>query len=173
MPRQKDQIWEHATNEGDRIRCNICQATFKGGITRIKYHLARITCNDVRPCPVVSDELCQIAKKAVEAIATGGKRKNRNFNLVEKGITPTSLHLTQAPSLVEPSSLKQKTLFAMTRKKEKEIADDALVKAMIICNILFNILRSEEFVAACAKIAEHGPGYVPPSSETARTKILA
>ncbi|KAL0433027.1 UNVERIFIED_CONTAM: hypothetical protein Slati_2637000 [Sesamum latifolium] len=61
----------------------------------------------------------------------------------------------------------------MTRKKEKEIADDALVKAMIISNISFNVLRSEEFVAACAKIAEHGPGYVPPSSETARTKILA
>ncbi|KAL0461872.1 UNVERIFIED_CONTAM: hypothetical protein Slati_0074800, partial [Sesamum latifolium] len=44
---------------------------------------------------------------------------------------------------------------------------------MIISNIPFNVLRSEEFIAACAKIAEHGPGYVPPSSETARTKILA
>ncbi|KAK2976349.1 hypothetical protein RJ640_014180 [Escallonia rubra] len=67
----------------------------------------------------------------------------------------------------------QQTISAMVNKRKKEVADSALVKRMIVNNIAFNVLRNEEFRMACMRMAEHGVGSVPPSSETARTKILS
>ncbi|KAG8378196.1 hypothetical protein BUALT_Bualt08G0112700 [Buddleja alternifolia] len=126
-----------------------------------------------RPCIAVSDDICEIAKKAVEAIGGGSRKRNEMPTLGGRDMNSASSHVTQLHPPVKGGSLKQKTIFAITRKNEKENADEALVKAMIVNNIPFNVLRSEEFVAACTKIAAHGKGYVPPSSETARTKYLA
>ena len=38
--------------------------------------------------------------------------------------------------------------------------------------IPFNVARSPYFINACAKIADFGKGYVPPSSEAIRTTLL-
>jgi Protein of unknown function (DUF 659) len=40
-------------------------------------------------------------------------------------------------------------------------------------NLSFNLLRSPDFKEAARAIARAGPGYEPPSSELARTKLLA
>ncbi|KAF9607682.1 hypothetical protein IFM89_038153 [Coptis chinensis] len=69
-------------------------------------------------------------------------------------------------SQVEKTNTKQLTLYVMLRKKEKEEADLEIARMVIANNLSFNLLRSPEFINAMEAVARHGPGYVPPSSET-------
>ena len=52
-----------------------------GGVTRLKYHLARLPGHDVIPCTVSSAEIVQ---KALEAIA----EKDRKIGARERELSP-------------------------------------------------------------------------------------
>ncbi|KAK1264084.1 hypothetical protein QJS04_geneDACA022322 [Acorus gramineus] len=66
----------------------------------------------------------------------------------------------------------QSSISSLIWKKEKQTADLAIGRFFIANNIAFNVARSPEFINAIGAVANHGPGYKPPSSETIRTKLL-
>ncbi|KAL5730716.1 hypothetical protein ACHQM5_003510 [Ranunculus cassubicifolius] len=70
------------------------------------------------------------------------------------------------------SNSAQPKILELVKKKEKEIADILGTKFCVANSLAFNIFRSEELRLRCLAIGQYGPGYVPPSSETARTKLL-
>ena len=65
-----------------------------------------------------------------------------------------------------------KTLNSLLKLVQKQEVDDALADLFYKSSIPFNVARSPYFVNACAKIAEFGKGYVPPSSKAIRTTLL-
>ena len=79
MPKALDPFWEYGEAVGGAnqalISCNLCGTKMSGGITRLKYHLAKLSAYDapdVMPCMVSSAEVIQ---KAREAIAEQDRKK--------------------------------------------------------------------------------------------------
>jgi len=79
MPKALDPFWEYGEAVGGAnqayISCNLCGTKTLGGITRLKYHLAKLSAYDadVMPCMVSSAEAIQ---KAREAIAEQDRKKD-------------------------------------------------------------------------------------------------
>jgi len=63
MPKALDPFWEYGEPDGGTNRaylsCKLCGTRMTGGVTRLKYHLARLTGHDVGICAVSSVELIQ------------------------------------------------------------------------------------------------------------------
>ena len=79
IPKALDPFWEYGEAVGGAnqalISCNLCGTKMSGGITRLKYHLAKLSAYDaadVMPCMVSSAEVIQ---KAREAIAEQDRKK--------------------------------------------------------------------------------------------------
>ena len=78
MPKALDPFWEYGevvggANQG-YISCKLCGTKMSWGVTRLKYHLARLSAHDadVMPCMVSSAE---VLHKALEAIVEQDKKK--------------------------------------------------------------------------------------------------
>lgn len=179
MPREKDAFWEFVEIEGGKLRCKFCNEQFKATITRMKYHLARLERNEVRLCTGVTDEVCDLAVKAINELE--GKNKKQKLNEANKSsVGSTSVSQSQVQSGSISSFLKegnegfqQPKIQLFIKKREKEHADMKIMSMIVSNNLSFNLLRSIEFKEAMVAVANHGPGYVTPSYETARTKLLA
>lgn len=69
MPKALDPFWEYGEPDGGTNRaylsCKFCGTKMSGGVTRLKFHLARLPKHDVMPCMVSSTKVIQ---KALEAI---------------------------------------------------------------------------------------------------------
>eukprot|EP00253_Pinus_taeda_P011616 PITA_11616 len=76
MPKALDPFWEYGSLDGGTNRayltCKLCGTKMTGGITRLKFHLARLSGHDVGVCTVSSPELIQ---KSLEAIEEKDKKK--------------------------------------------------------------------------------------------------
>ncbi|KAF8398168.1 hypothetical protein HHK36_017094 [Tetracentron sinense] len=76
MPRQKDPLWEYVTVvSSSKLRCNFCQEVFTGTITRLKYHLSKMSNRDVKPCPSVPDHVWEMAEKTMVEFEHSKKQK--------------------------------------------------------------------------------------------------
>ena len=69
MPKALDPFWKYGEPDGGTnpayLTCKLCETRMTGGVTRLKYHLARLNGHDVGICTVSSPEL---VRKALEAI---------------------------------------------------------------------------------------------------------
>eukprot|EP00253_Pinus_taeda_P002247 PITA_02247 len=85
MPKALDPFWEYGTSNGGsraNLSCKLCGATMTGGVTRLKYHLAKLPGHDVGLCTVSSAEL---VRKALEAIEEKDRKKEEaERNKVER-----------------------------------------------------------------------------------------
>ena len=76
MPKNLDPFWEYGIPDGGTNRaylsCKLCGDKMTGGVTRLKYHLARLLGHDVGICKVSSPELI---RKALEAIEEKDRKK--------------------------------------------------------------------------------------------------
>ncbi|KAL5706899.1 hypothetical protein ACHQM5_025007 [Ranunculus cassubicifolius] len=180
MPRQKDPLWEHAEVLGpDKNKCKFCNIEISGGISRLKYHWAKMSRNDVRVCAGVTDLVMEQALHAVNAMQDKPRvnKRQRDDAPFPPNLTATnsSSSVTSQLSALEAmghSNSAQPKILELVKKKEKEIADILGTKFCVSQSLAFNIFRSEELRLWCLAIGQYGPGYVPPSSETARTKLL-
>ena len=63
MPKALDPFWEYGNPDGGTNRAyltwKLCVTRMTGGVTRLKYHLARLSGHDVGVCTVSSPELIQ------------------------------------------------------------------------------------------------------------------
>jgi hypothetical protein len=71
MPRALDPMWEYGEPEEGSNRqaltCKLCKTHIKGGVYRLKYHLAKISGYDVGPCGKVTPEIMRAAHDAINA----------------------------------------------------------------------------------------------------------
>ena len=78
IPKDLDPFWEYGEVVGGAnrayISCKLCGTKMSGGVTGLKYHLARLPTHDadVMPCMVSSAEVIQ---KALEAIVEQDRKK--------------------------------------------------------------------------------------------------
>ena len=75
MPKALDPFWEYGELDGGTNRahlsCRLCGTKMVGGVTQLKYHLARFLRHDVIPFTVSSAEIIQ---KSLEAIVEKDKK---------------------------------------------------------------------------------------------------
>ena len=69
MTKQLDQMWEYGEPcKGDNrtnLRCKLCGMEIFGGITCLKYHLAKIPGHDVHIFPRATLDIVLIAKNSI------------------------------------------------------------------------------------------------------------
>jgi len=70
MPKALDPFWEHGIPEDgsnrQRLNCKLCGQLMTRGITRLKYHLAKIPGHDVGPCLKVEPKLMRVVHDALQ-----------------------------------------------------------------------------------------------------------
>jgi hypothetical protein len=70
MPRKLDAMWEYGDPEEgfnrQALYCKLCRMRMMGGITRLKYHLAKLLGHEVDICPNSTSKIMRISNKALE-----------------------------------------------------------------------------------------------------------
>ena len=83
MLRKLDPMWEYGDPKGgfnrQTLYCKLCGMRMMGGITRLKYHLARILGHEVDICPKSTLEIMHIANKVLEDLGL-----TRDYNKAKK-----------------------------------------------------------------------------------------
>ncbi|KAK1280266.1 hypothetical protein QJS04_geneDACA017688 [Acorus gramineus] len=177
MPRDKGKIWEHCerVGTGNKIKCKYCKEEFSCSIARMKFHLGGKVGKDIKVCNAVPDSVQTIARGLIEEAGKKGKKCGSENISSSSGLGSQTTNLIDLSVEEHDRQIRgvyQSTVSTLIRKKEKEAADLAIGRFFIANNIAFNVARSSEFINAIGAVANHGPGYKPPSSETIRTKLL-
>ncbi|XP_031487387.1 uncharacterized protein LOC116255646 [Nymphaea colorata] len=174
MPRLKDIFWSHAiqSDEG-KLTCKFCSEQYTGGITQFQYHLAGIHGNDVVACHNVPENIKQMAIKACRVIEDRPMEKGR----MQSG---SGSHLSVGSSCSVSNFFcgtlseggtgqgKKQTISSIMKKVEKDFVDKLLLKAIV----MNNLLRSVDFKNFVVGTTKFSPGYILPSIEATRTKLL-
>ena len=77
----KDPLWKHGiprviNGHVERIHCH---KHMTSGISRLKYHLVKIPCNDITPCEVCSEEVTREALTSLQKYAQSKAEKKKTF----------------------------------------------------------------------------------------------
>jgi hypothetical protein len=168
------------------LTCNLCSKRIYGGISRLKYHLAKITGFDVDICLNSSPEIMCIANQslidmikkrdAVEARKKELELANRNTgtSASEGGPIPHSsaigpstsaFHSSISPFFVSRSTPGgQPFIRSLIKRKETEEADKLVAKCFLWSDIPFNIANNPFYhsmfeVATIVSSGYRGPSY--------------
>ncbi|XP_042518479.1 uncharacterized protein LOC122092201 [Macadamia integrifolia] len=77
MGRQKDKFWQHAEQlDSSHFKYKFCEKQVFGGVTRLKYHLAKVSGHDVASCEKVSDDVQAETLLAINFESSSKKRKS-------------------------------------------------------------------------------------------------
>ncbi|CAN6483923.1 unnamed protein product [Victoria cruziana] len=184
MPREKDPLWEYGTEEEGKIKCSFCEKGISGGITRFKYHLAQVAQNNVEVCARASPSARDAALAAIADLQSRPRKPRKKKSRAlrpQSGVSGcgSSATCTEPPlAIAAPSPTAAGAAVVASHQprkpkaKDKERIDLLLVKFVVVNNLPFRSLRSPDFQEAILAIANYGPGYVPPTYETFRTKLL-
>jgi hypothetical protein len=185
MPRKLDAMWEYGDPEGgfnrQTLYCKLCKVRMMGGITRLKYHLARIPGHEVEICPKSTPEIMHIANKALEELGLTrdyNKAKKAQFaktgGISEEGSSAASIPPSTSSYFVSRTTPgAQPSIKSMVKQKEKEEADKLVGKCFLWSDIPFNIAKNNPFYQPMFDaVVVVGPGYKAPTYEELRGPIL-
>ena len=69
MPKPLDSMWDYGqpidTNNRQRLNCKLCGKDICGGISRLKYHLAKVVGHEVDVCLIITLEVMCIANQSL------------------------------------------------------------------------------------------------------------
>jgi hypothetical protein len=94
MPKALDPMWVYGTPvqlpNRQILTCNLCGKKIYAGISRLKYHLAKIPRFDVDPCPESTPEIVRIANQSLidmanKRDATEARKKELARTIVNRG----------------------------------------------------------------------------------------
>ena len=162
MPKPLDPMWEYSLpydgHNKTRLNCKLCGMEMFGGISHLKYHLAKISGNEVGIFPTSTLEIVHIANQSI--FATGRRIEQREEFRLELANRSTSLsgagecqssgsHSTMpsplaflpffVPRLV---SMGQPSIRLIVKTKEKEEVDKIVAKCFLWTDIPFNIAKN-------------------------------
>eukprot|EP00253_Pinus_taeda_P001665 PITA_01665 len=189
MLRKLDPFWDYgvpnAPNDRQNLTCKLCGKEIRGGVYRLKYHLAQIPGHDVGPCTNTTAELIQRAMRALGELEQTREAKEELKRQLRKSAegsgpsgavsTAASVNPVAASSFFVPRTTpgSQPSIGSMLKRTEKEEADNLLAKFLLWSDILFSIVRNNPFFQpAVDAIASVGPGYKIPSYHDFRGRIL-
>ncbi|XP_042514284.1 uncharacterized protein LOC122088964 [Macadamia integrifolia] len=165
MGRQKDKFWQHAEQlDSSHFKCKFCEKQVFGGVTRLKYHLAKVSGHDVASCEKVSYDVQAEALLAINSESSSKKRKSCISGEGIVGSSPlTPLTIT---------SQRQSTMEEMIPKMDKSTWEKSLRDLFIKNNISFNVVQSDAFINFVKCTARYGPSVPIPSYGTLRGRII-
>jgi hypothetical protein len=193
MPKRLDPMWEYGLpydgHNRMRLNCKLCGMEMFGGISRLKYHLAKIPGNEVGICPTSALEIVHIANQSIFDII--GKRdqreetrlefanKNASFSTVGKSQSSDSPSTMPNPSASSPFSVLrsmprgQPSIRSIVKTKEEAEADKIVPSYFVWCTIPFNIARNNPFYYSMFEATSIvGVGYKGPSYNDLRELLL-
>jgi hypothetical protein len=203
MPKALDPMWVYGEPvqlpNRQVLTCNLCGKKIFAGISRLKYHLAKIPGFDVDPCPNSTPEIVHIANQSlidmankrdtIEArkkeLARSTANRYSGTSASEGGpVVPQSHSSATGPSAsAAPSSTSsyfvmrstprgQPSIRSLIKKKETEEADKLVAKCFLWSDIPFNIANDPFYHPMFEAAAIVGPGYRGPSYQDLRGPLL-
>ncbi|KAG2536984.1 hypothetical protein PVAP13_9NG240573 [Panicum virgatum] len=203
LKRNSDDVgWEYgvlvdASNK-DKVKCKLCDKEMRGGIHRLKEHLAHEGKN-VKKC-IARTPLAMEAKEKCKKALADAKRKREEKTVRELEIReevhvsrvgtdsdevtcvgssqPHKLGLidkwTRAidPKATKSDSLKQQQLNKELWKERTNEVHKYIARWAYTHAIAFNACDNDEFKQMCEAIGQFGPGLVPPTQDALRGKLL-
>ncbi|KAF5465623.1 hypothetical protein F2P56_015608 [Juglans regia] len=167
--RSEDPAWAHARvvpGARNNTECVYCNKLIRGGgITRLKYHLARIPGN-VEACKKVSDDVKWQMKELInEMKKIRGRKKNvesgKSVRELSRFFTPRTTHGSQ-PSIKS----------AMCSKEMIDKAKMVIAYWWYDANLPFSAAQSKFYQPAIDAIASIGPGFKGPSLYEFRGNLI-
>ena len=177
-------------NNRQRLNCKLCGKDICGGISRWKYHLAKVVGHEVDVCPVVTLEAMHIANHSLLDMARkSGKKKEFRNELASRTQSRTmgatsdmhSFSSTRPPHSTVPSSTSpyvasysgQPSIRTMLKQREKEEANRVVTKCFLWGDVPFNIAKNNPYYHAMFQAAgTFGPDYRGPSYNDLRGRLL-
>ena len=159
-----------------------------GGITRLKYHLAKILGHDVVPRCKVEPELMRVVhdalhtkdKKKEAAAAKKAQLATFRIESSRQSISPTAgsgrgSTATRSSSYFVPRTIvgAQPSIKSLVKMREKKEADKVMAKCLYWSDLPLSITRNNPFwQPMCDAIAIVGPGYRSATYEELRGPLL-
>ena len=200
MPKPLDAMWVYGEPiqlpNRQILTCNLCGTKIYGGISRLKYHLARMPGFDVGPCLKTTPEIMRIATKSImdivdkreanEArrielagrsgsgnIGTSGSGGGPQTHSSATGPSTSAIRSSTSPFFVPRSTPGgQPSIRSLVKTREKEEADKLVAKCLLWSDISFNLARNPFYHSMFEAAAIVGPGYRGPSYHDLRGSLL-
>lgn len=198
MPRVLDTFWQFGEPEAganrQKLRCKLCGQSMAGGVTRLKYHLARIPGHGIGPCTATTPEIIrsgtdsidendrkkeEAAANKVEAAAFGHSQSSR-VSIGGSGTEASGRASTGSPSMRASSYFvpcigagAQPSIRSVVKKREKKEADRVMGRCLFWSDIPLSIVKNNPYwQLMCDAIAKVGPGYRSATFDDLRGPIL-
>ncbi|PWZ46060.1 hypothetical protein Zm00014a_005235 [Zea mays] len=201
LKRNSDDVgWEYGVlvdaNNKDKVKCKFCDKEMRGGIYRLKEHLAHVgknvkKCTSATPQALEAKEKC---KKAIEAAKRKREEKTvRELELREEvnvsrvgeeseevtcvgSSQPHKLgpidKWTRAIDPTKADSFKQQQLDKELWKEREHEVHKFIARWAYNRGIPFNACDNDEFKQMCEAIGQFGPGLTPPTQDAFRGSLL-
>eukprot|EP00253_Pinus_taeda_P002149 PITA_02149 len=185
MPKALDPFWEYGNPDGGTnwayLTCKLCGTRMIGGVTPLKYHLARLSGHNVGICTVSSPKLIQKALEAIdeknrkkeETERNKAERAGRSFGISSpdfdvEGSGKGSIANTSSPATASARSLffvpqtghgLQPGIKSLVKKKKQE-ADRVKGRCSFWSDLPLSITKTNPFwQPMCDAIVVVGQGY--------------
>jgi hypothetical protein len=171
MPRALDTLWEYGDPEEGTNRnslfCKLCRTHITGGVYRLKYHLAKISGNDVGPCSNVSAEIMRAAhdsintKERKKEDSAAKKAELAAFKIYQsspgisanategsgRGSTATDSPVGKIPSYFVPRTGPgaQPSIKSLVKKREQQEASRLMGRCLFWSDLPLTITRNNPF----------------------------
>jgi hypothetical protein len=158
MLRKLDATWEYGDPEGgfnrQTLYFKLCRMRMMGGVTQMKYHLAKIPRHEVDICPNSSPKIMCIANKALEDMglareyreAKKAQSARGGGGISEEGSSVASIPPSTSSFFVPRTTPgAQPSIRSMEKQKEKEEVDKLVGKCFLWSDIPFNIAKNNPF----------------------------
>ncbi|AQK41115.1 hAT transposon superfamily protein [Zea mays] len=201
LKRNSDDVgWEYGVlvdaNNKDKVKCKFCDKEMRGGIYRLKEHLAHVgknvkKCTSATPQALEAKEKC---KKAIEAAKRKREEKTvRELELREEvnvsrvgeeseevtcvgSSQPHKLgpidKWTRAIDPTKVDSFKQQQLNKELWKEREHEVHKFIARWAYNHGIPFNACDNDEFKQMCEAIGQFGAGLTPPTQDAFRGSLL-
>ncbi|KAG2610750.1 uncharacterized protein LOC120701894 [Panicum virgatum] len=202
LKRNSDDVgWEYGVlvdaNNKDKVRCNLCNKEMRGGIYRLKQHLAHEGKN-VTKCPVRTQQSSEAKAKCKKALEDAKRKREEktvrelelraevDVSRVGESEEVTCVVSSQPHKLgaidkwtraIDPTATKTESLKQQQLNKElwKERSNEVykyIARWVYNHAIPFNACDNDDFKQMCEAIEQFRPGFQPPSDDLLREKLL-
>ncbi|GLJ16666.1 hypothetical protein SUGI_0286060 [Cryptomeria japonica] len=149
-PKSTSEAWKHVTRNGTHIKCNLCEGTIIGTLTRLRDHFLANTRGPgggVQPCIGATPKLKAILEKELAASTVGKMKKAQKKQRIEGDISRFTYVMSSTFVQSKPVSVSKQsiTLNNFWKPIEKQQLDDAVADLFWTSAIPFNVARNPHF----------------------------
>eukprot|EP00271_Cylindrocystis_brebissonii_P016901 TRINITY_DN4189_c0_g3_i1.p1 TRINITY_DN4189_c0_g3~~TRINITY_DN4189_c0_g3_i1.p1 ORF type:complete len:761 (+),score=98.79 TRINITY_DN4189_c0_g3_i1:100-2382(+) len=182
MPRQKDPVWEEVAElDNKNVKCKHCSFVFQGTATKITQHLEGGS-GQIRGCPSTPPAVrlrlqrrressqVEVEARARMASAETGESSRQSVGVAPSGGEEMSNRSAERSRLALPV---RPTTIPEWYKAEKKLSTDAAYLRMVLVDRLaFRLSQSPWARAFFVELADHGPGWEPPTEYQQKVPLL-